>query len=114
MNIGTYDQDGLKSVHNHDFMHEPRFCRAYARGVIAVGSDYQWHWRVHVGLWAAFSASKLDGDFVECGVNRGFLSSAIMEDLDWDRLEKTFYLLDTFTGVEEEMISANPRSRGRN
>ena len=55
---------------------------AYARGVIAVGSDYQWHWRVHVGLWAAFSASKLDGDFVECGVNRGFLSSAIMEDLD--------------------------------
>jgi hypothetical protein len=111
MNISTYDQDGLKSVHNHDFMHEPRFCRAYARGVIAVGSDYQWHWRVHVGLWAAFSASKLDGDFVECGVNRGFLSSAIMEDLDWDRLEKTFYLLDTFTGVEEEMISANPRSR---
>ena len=83
---------------------------AYARGVIAVGSDYQWHWRVHVGLWAAFSASKLDGDFVECGVNRGFLSSAIMEDLDWDRLGKTFYLLDTFAGVDEEMISTSPHS----
>jgi hypothetical protein len=88
MDRSVYDQDGLRSVHNHDFMHEPRFRRAYARGVKAVGSDYQWHWRVHVGLWAAFSASKLFGDFVECEVNRGFLSSAIMEDLEWDRLER--------------------------
>jgi hypothetical protein len=90
-------------------MHEDRFRRAYARGVIAAGSDYQWHWRVHVGLWAAFSALKLDGDFVECGVNRGFMSSAIMEELEWDRMEKTFYLLDTFAGVEEEMISTSPQ-----
>jgi Macrocin-O-methyltransferase (TylF) len=108
MNRSVYDQDGLRSMHNHDFMHEPRFRRAYARGVLAAKADYQWHWRVHVGLWAAFSASKLDGDFVECGVNRGFLSSAIMEDLDWNRLGKTFYLLDTFAGVDEEMISTSP------
>ena len=37
MNRSVYDQDGLKSVHNHDFMHEPRFCRAYARGVLPSG-----------------------------------------------------------------------------
>jgi hypothetical protein len=110
MDRSVYDQDGLRSVHNHDFMDDPRFRRAYARGVAAVGSNYQWHWRVHVGLWAAFSASKLDGDFVECGVNRGFLSSAIMEDLEWDRLGKTFYLLDTFEGVDEGMISESQHS----
>jgi hypothetical protein len=110
MDRSVYDQDGLRSMHNHDFMHEPGFRRAYARGVLAAKTDYQWHWRVHVGLWAAFSACKLDGDFVECGVNRGFLSSAIMEDLDWDRLGKTFYLLDTFAGVDEEMISASSHS----
>lgn len=81
-----------------------RFRRAYERGVAAANFDYHWDWRVHVGLWAAFSASKLDGDFVECGVNRGFLSSAIMEDLEWDRLGKTFYLLDTWVGVDEETI----------
>jgi hypothetical protein len=38
----------------------------------------RWHRRVHVGQWAAACAAKLDGDFVECGVNRGFLSSSIM------------------------------------
>jgi hypothetical protein len=114
MNRSVYDQDGLRSVHNHDFMEDPAFRRAYARGITAVGTDYQWHWRVHVGLWAAFSASKLTGDFVECGVNRGFLSSAIMEHLEWDRLGKTFYLLDTFAGVAEEMIPDNEEERQRN
>ena len=76
----TYNQDGLISNHNHDFMLDPAFCKAYQRGVQAC-QDYKWHWRVHIGLWAAYSGSKLQGDFVECGVNRGVLSSAIMDYL---------------------------------
>ncbi|HYM62577.1 MAG TPA: TylF/MycF/NovP-related O-methyltransferase, partial [Thermoanaerobaculia bacterium] len=75
-------------------------------------SDYKWHWRVHIGLWAAFTASKLPGDFVECGVNRGFLSSAIMEFLNWDSLNKTFYLLDTFNGLDLRQVSAEDRHSG--
>jgi hypothetical protein len=106
----VYDQDGLKTVHNHDFLGDIIFRRAYDRGVAAVGSDYHWEWRVHVGLWVAFCASKLPGDFVECGVNRGFLSSAIMEDLEWDQLNKIFYLLDTFTGVDEKTILEGPHT----
>jgi hypothetical protein len=47
----------------------------------------------------------LEGDFVECGVNRGFLSSSIMESLDWDKLGKTFYLLDTFHGLSPSVVS---------
>ena len=81
------------------------FAKAYNRGVLATGEDYRWHWRVHVGLWAAASASKLDGDFVECGVNRGFLSSAIMTYLNWDSLDKQFYLLDTFRGMDERLVA---------
>jgi hypothetical protein len=102
-----YAQDGLLSVHNHDFMRDPAFARAYDRGVKALGGtdDYHWHWRIHVGLWAACGAVKLDGDFVECGVNKGFLSSSIMEHLDWNSLARTFYLLDTFTGLDEHRIS---------
>jgi hypothetical protein len=99
-----YRQDGLRSIHNHDFMLDPSFCKAYKRGCLAA-SNYNWHWRVHIGLWAAFTASKLAGDFVECGVNRGFLSSAIMEFLDWDSLNKTFYLLDTFEGLDPRYVS---------
>lgn len=99
-----YDQDGLRTSHNHDFMKDPSFQKAYKRGCKAA-SDYHWHWRVHIGLWAASTASKLAGDFVECGVNRGFLSSAIMEYLDWDSLNRTFYLLDTFQGLDPRYAS---------
>jgi hypothetical protein len=96
----VYDQDGLRSVHNHEFRLRPRFQKAYQRGVQAVGEDYHWHWRVHVALWAARTAALLDGDFVECGVNRGFMASAIMDYLDWNALDRRFFLLDTFSGID--------------
>ncbi|MEO7673943.1 MAG: TylF/MycF/NovP-related O-methyltransferase, partial [Pyrinomonadaceae bacterium] len=108
-----YDRDGLISVHNHDFMADPSFQKAYARGVLAAG-DYGWQWRVHIGLWAAKTCARLDGDFVECGVNRGFLSSAIMEYLDWDATGKTFYLLDTFAGLDDRQISGDVSAAKRN
>lgn len=109
---GVYDQDGLRSVHDHSFMEEPGFKAAYARGVVAAGQDYCWHWRVHVGLWAASMALKLDGDFVECGVNRGFLSSAIMQALNWNSLERTFFLLDTFGGIDAAQTTEEERNDG--
>jgi hypothetical protein len=110
----AYAQDGLISVHAHGFMHEPAFMKAYARGVRAIGGvdRYQWHWRVHVGLWLANVATQLEGDFVECGVNRGFLSSAIMEYLEWNKCERDFYLLDTFTGLDQRQITQREREQG--
>ncbi|MBU3955117.1 TylF/MycF family methyltransferase [bacterium] len=111
----SYDRDGLKTNHNHDFMVDPDFCKAYERGVSACGGvDWRWQWRVHIGLWAAYSASKLKGDFVECGVQNGFLSSAIMEYLNWDSLNKTFYLMDTFSGIDERYICKEERSLKHN
>ncbi len=107
-----YDQDGLRSQHNHDFMVDADFKRAYARGIKAAGRDYNWHWRVHIGLWAARSAARLAGDFVECGVNTGFMSSAIMADLDWNETGRTFYLLDTFMGIDERYITDEEKAAG--
>jgi len=109
----TYDFDGLTSIHNHEFMAEPSFQKAYARAVQAAdGQDYQWYWRVHIALWAAKVASRLEGDFVECGVNKGCLSSAIMEYLDWGRQDKTFYLLDTFAGIDQRFLSESELEEG--
>lgn len=110
----AYARDGLISVHSHAFMRDPAFIAAYARGVKAIGGvdNYQWHWRIHIGLWAAKVASRLDGDFIECGVNRGFLSSAIMEYLDWNSLDKDFYLLDTFAGLDQRFVSDREREDG--
>src|SRR5262245_26790105 len=100
-----YDQAGLRTVHNDDFMYDPTFFRASARGLRAVkGFDNKMHWRVHVALWVAHQASKLPGDFVECGVNKGVVSSSVMEYLDWNRLGKRFFLLDTFGGMDERVI----------
>jgi SAM-dependent methyltransferase len=110
--FATYDQDGLRSHHNHEFMHDPGFQQAYARGIQAVGIDYNWHWRVHVGLWAASMALKVPGDFAEFGVNRGFMSSAIMRYLDWNKTRRRFYLLDTFSGIDERYLNDDDRAIG--
>lgn len=109
---GPYAQDGLISIHNHEFMEDPAFRAAYERGARAAGMDYGWHWRVHVGLWAATVASRVPGDFVECGVNAGFLSSAIMAHLGWNRLGRAFWLLDTFTGLDPRYVSEAERAEG--
>jgi O-methyltransferase len=45
----------------------------------------------------------LKGDYVECGVNSGILSRAIMEYLDFAKMsDRQFYLLDTFCGIPED------------
>lgn len=110
----VYSNDALICFNSHAFVDDPDFQRAYQRGARALGDEdwYQWQWRVHVGLWAASSASHLKGEFVECGVSYGFLSSAIMEYLDWDRLGKTFYLLDTFSGIDPRFITDSERESG--
>lgn len=107
-----YDFDGLQTSHNHDFMGDARFKGAYARGVQATGSDYQIYWRLHIALWAARTSAHVPGDFVECGVNKGFVSSAIMRDLNWNETGRRFYLLDTFAGIDNRFVSAVEKDAG--
>src|SRR5690606_20326601 len=56
-------------------------------------------------LWAAKSAMLLEGDFVECGVGKGFMSSGLLESLNWNGSGKAFYLFDTFTGIDENYLT---------
>lgn len=102
-----YDQDGLKTAHSNAFMDEAAFQEAFDRGekALAGSETYQIHWRLHIALWAASHAKRLGGDFVECGVNRGFVSSAVMEYLDWNNMDAHFYLLDTFGGIDAELLT---------
>lgn len=119
----SYDADSLvtydKSV---DFLSDPRFVSAYRRGMDSghhicrpKGSSDDLHieWRVHVALWAASHGTKLDGDFVECGVNTGMMSLAICEFLDFDTLGKTFWLFDTYAGIPREQITPAEAKLGR-
>ena len=112
--LKTYFQDGLLTMHNADFMKDPRFARSYLLGK-KTGSwgNYDIHWRAHVACWAADKASRLEGDFVECGVNRGGLSRTVIEFVDFRNLPKKLYLLDTFCGLSEKYISEKERTYGR-
>ena len=109
----AYNQDGLVTAHNADFMLEPRFAAAYAAG----RSTGSWtfgdlHWRAHVVCWAAERGAHLDGDFVECGVNRGGYALTVIRYLDFANLDKRFYLLDTYQGLVERLISPEERGHG--
>ena len=96
---GLYAHDGIFTFNNSHFAQDSAFLAAYQRGIQAShGVDPKIEWRVHVALWAAGCAQSVPGDFVECGVNAGFISSAIMHRIDWQRVAKTFYLIDTFAG----------------
>ena len=93
------------TTHNHAFMEKLDFQRAYARGVQAAGKNSNNRWRVHVALWVAEQCVKLEGDFVELGVNYGSTSSAIMTHLNWNDVKKKFWLVDSFSGVDVQQLS---------
>lgn len=105
---------------NMDAMRSPEFLRAYERGVNSghilggAHSKYELHieWRAHMALWAASHAKGLEGDFVECGVNTGVMSLAICTYLNFNSLDKDFYLFDTYCGIPEEQMSPEERKSG--
>ena len=109
-----YDSDGLFTIHSDHFRNDPVFQSAYRRGVEANnGLDPHLEWRLHVALWAAASAVAIPGDFVECGVNTGFMSSAIMHALNWNEQTKRFCLFDTYAGPVLSQFSREEIERGR-
>jgi O-methyltransferase len=103
----SYCNDGLITIHDSDFLSNKTFLEAYQKGK-QTGSwgtqDIQW--RVYIACWAAEKAKSLPGDFVECGVNRGGLSRAVMHYINFVELKhKKFFLLDTFCGIPEKYIA---------
>jgi hypothetical protein len=102
----TYAQDGLYTQHCADFMKDERFAEAYAHGE-ATGS---WsgaavHWRVYIACWLAERATSFEGELIECGVNRGGIARAIVSYLGNGLKGKHFYLLDTFQGIPESILT---------
>jgi hypothetical protein len=119
----SYCADWLAVWHKHvGFLKDPRFLSAYRRGMSSghhIGrepgsyDDIHIEWRIHVLLWAASWAAKLEGDFVECGVNTGIFSLAVCDYLNFNRTGKSFYLFDTFCGIPLEQVTAEEQRLGR-
>ncbi len=121
--IPSYDENNLVTwAQSVDFMSDSRFLAAYGRGMDSghqimrpPGSrdDIQIKWRVAICCWAGRHASRLAGDFVECGTNTGILSLAICEYIDFNSTGKYFWLFDTFEGIPLEQISEEEHKQSR-
>lgn len=109
----TYNEDGLFTNHNCDFLKDPLFQESYNLG-FQTGSSYGWHlrWRVYTLCWAANHSKHLSGDFIECGTNKGMTARAIINYTNFKNLNKTFWLMDTYSGLSSDLqtISENNRT----
>lgn len=109
-----YQADGFRTLNkNTDFMNEPRFAAAWR--FAEEGNREAWakrkrvpdvRWRAHTCCFAAKRALKLEGDFVEFGVNAGLLSMTVCAYLDFGALDRRFWLFDTFEGIPDGHMSA--------
>ncbi|MCG7856227.1 TylF/MycF family methyltransferase [Flavihumibacter sediminis] len=109
----TYQTDSLVTSNNCDFIHEPRFAKAYAAAAETKPWDgFTLQWRVYIVCWFADHIKHLEGDFVECGVNTGAYARAIIDYIDFPRLNKKFFLFDTFGGLVHDQLSKEERELG--
>lgn len=110
-----YKEDIITTLASTAFMEDPKFINAYKKCEESdnnrlISSEYTIKWRIHTLLWAAKYASKLDGDFVEFGGGFGLFSSAIYDYLNFKDIDKKYYLLDSFEGLDEKNTLPEERS----
>jgi hypothetical protein len=110
----TFREDGLVTLHNADFTRDPAFVNAYA-AALRQQEGVNIRWRARVTQWAAQHAKQLRGDYVECGVNRAFLSTSAMVYVNFKAMaSRRFYLFDTFSGLVPELVRPEDKAAFRN
>lgn len=100
----TYATDQLYTFHNADFKKDPLFIESY-KLARKVDNDHclgknDIPWRMHVLYWAGNHVKNIPGDFVDCGVNTGFCARSLMHYIAFKKLNKKYFLLDTFGGLD--------------
>jgi len=105
----AYKSDGLFTQQNSDCLKEDRFLKAYNLSLSVndwrTELNMDMRWRYYIVCWFAEQVKHLEGDFVECGVYRGGYSLALADYLQFDSLNKKFWLLDTFNGLVKKYLS---------
>lgn len=94
-----YEKYGLITLAGNPFMKDSKYLKGRDVAIKESGQALPiWggDWRAYTAIWAAEHCLKLEGDFVECGVDKGLLSRHIMEYLDFGKVDKSFYLIDSF------------------
>lgn len=89
---------------NMGFFEDARFMAAFNDNV-GTPVEKTLIWRLHVLCWSALNSLRVEGDFVECGVWRGFCSAVAARYLDFGSRGRQWYLYDTFTGIPPDQLN---------
>ncbi len=93
---------------NLTFRHDRKFISCFLDAA-ANDQEQSLIWRLHTLAWAARNALNVEGDFVECGVFKGFCSAVILKYLDFQDLPRKAFLYDTFAGLPEKTSTQQER-----
>ena len=93
---------------NLSFRHDKKFVSSFYDSVTNE-QEHSLIWRLHTLAWAAKNALNVEGDFVECGVFKGFCSSVLLKYLDFQDMPRQAYLYDTFEGLPEKTSTEKER-----
>ena len=101
----VYAQDNLIAVQKSvGFFQDEKFRSAFTNHA-TTEQEKSLGWRLHTLTWAASNCLSIPGDFVECGVYRGFSFAVVSDYLNFENVNKNLYLYDTFEGIPEEYNS---------
>jgi hypothetical protein len=97
----VYADDNLIALQRAaGFLKDDRFRTAFFANARS-NQERSLAWRLHTLTWAAEHCLRIDGDFVECGVYRGFSFGVIADYLRWEEVDRRIYLYDTFQGIPD-------------
>lgn len=102
---GTYLEDLCATRANATFLEDPEFQRAYQAGASVSTWQRGIRWRVYNLIKLAGVALQREGDFVECGVDRGGMSLALLTFYGQKLSDRRFWLFDTFQGLVDTQMN---------
>ncbi|MEM9136483.1 MAG: TylF/MycF/NovP-related O-methyltransferase [Cyanobacteria bacterium P01_F01_bin.42] len=101
----VFAQDNLITLQRSaGFLNDKKFRSAF-EGAIQNRQEQSLSWRLHTLTWAAKHCLNVEGDFVECGVYKGFSFAVVAAYLDFEQVNKKIYLYDTYSGIPDEYNS---------
>jgi O-methyltransferase len=89
---------------NLGYQNDANFIRAF-HSAARTSQDQTLELRLNTLAWAGTHALQIGGDFVECGVYKGFCSAFLADYLNFSAVAKSYYLYDTFAGIPEDFDS---------
>lgn len=102
----NYSDHDLTTNKNLDWFKNDHFQKAYQLSKDTESWNVDFPWRAYIVYSYAKYAMKLEGDFVECGVNRGAFARGLIEYANFaNNPSKKMILFDTFEGIVPEQLT---------